>query len=492
MRELQARHGFRTVLAVPMMREGQPIGAIALLRRWVQPFPEADVNLVQTFADQAVIAIENTRLFNETREALEQQTATSEVLQAISNSVADTAPVFDKILAGCERLFAGNQLVVFLIDDQERLAVGAIRGLDPERIERMRKIFPVPLSGTVSEQAIRERRLVTYADVLHDRDVPEALRRIAGQLGGTYSVAVAPMLWEGKAIGSILVGRAELRAFDDKEQRLLRTFADQAVIAIQNARLFNETQEALEQQTRPPTCCRSSAARSPTRRRCSRRSSTAASACSRPTQLGIFLVGDDGLLHTGAFRGSLDRGREHTIPRAVGETPHRSRDSAPATVLHRRRAREVPGAGAPATRAVADLAGNISAVFAPMLWEGAGIGSIARSASAAEAVHRQGGQPAADLRRPGGDRDPERAPVQRDQGSARAAEGLGGDPERDQRLGGRRQSGVREDPGKLQASVRRRRARHPPRRRRRPAAGRRLRREGARHRGGDVSLPLST
>ncbi|HEY3634887.1 MAG TPA: GAF domain-containing protein [Caldimonas sp.] len=320
LRELQARLGFRTVLAVPMLRDGQPIGVIVLVRRWVQPFAEADVNLVRTFADQAVIAIENTRLFNETREALEQQTATSEVLQAISNSVADTAPVFDKILAGCERLFEGNQLVIFLVDDQERLAVGAIRGLDPERIERMREIFPVPLSGTVSEQAIRERRLVTYADVLHDPDVPEALRRIAGQLGGTYSVAVAPMLWEGKAIGSILVGRAELRAFDDKEQRLLRTFAEQAVIAIQNARLFNETKEALEQQTATADVLQvissSVADTAPVFEKildsCQRLFATA--------QLGIFLVGDDGLLHTGAFRGSLIEGVKHTFPRAVGET----------------------------------------------------------------------------------------------------------------------------------------------------------------------------
>ncbi|MCE9658724.1 MAG: GAF domain-containing protein [Burkholderiales bacterium] len=182
----------------------------------------------------------------ELSEALEQQIATSEVLQAISNSVADTAPVFDKILAACERLFAGDQLIVFLVDEQERLALGAIRGPEPERV---RRLFPVPLAGTATEVAIRERRLVTFADVLGDPDVPQGLRRIALQYGASYSVAVAPLLWEGKAIGSILVGRPELRAFDDKEQRLLRTFAEQAVIAIQNARLFNETKEALERQT---------------------------------------------------------------------------------------------------------------------------------------------------------------------------------------------------------------------------------------------------
>ena len=248
-RELQARNGFRTVLAVPMTREGRSIGAIALLRNQVRPFSSAEIALVQTFADQAMIAIENVRLFNETKEALEQQTATADVLQVISGSVADATPVFDRILVACERLFKGNQLIVFLIDAVEQLSIGAIRGPDPARLEKIRGLFPVPLAGTASEQAIRERRLVTFADVRHDPDVPEGLRRIATQYAEDYSVAVAPMLWEGGAIGSILVGRDELRRFDDKEQRLLRTFADQAVIAIQNARMFNETQEALAHQT---------------------------------------------------------------------------------------------------------------------------------------------------------------------------------------------------------------------------------------------------
>jgi hypothetical protein len=107
----------------------------------------------------------------------------------------------------------------------------------------------VPLAGTATEQAVRERRLVTYANALEDPDAPEGLRRIAAQYGEPYSIAVAPMLWEGGAIGSIMVARDELRRFDDKEQRLLRTFADQAVIAIKNARMFNETQEALAHQT---------------------------------------------------------------------------------------------------------------------------------------------------------------------------------------------------------------------------------------------------
>ncbi len=241
--------GFRSGLSVPMLRDQQMIGAITVNRAEPGLYADKEIALLQTFARQAVVAIENVRLFNETQEALEQQTATADVLQVIGNSVANTAPVFDKILIGCERLFNGSQMIVFLVGDEEVLDVAAIRGPDPDRIERARRQFPRPLAGTATEQAIRERRLVTFADVLRDPEVPEGLRQVAAQFGESYSVAIAPMLWEGRAIGSILVGRFELRAFDATERRMLQTFADQAVIAIQNARLFNETQQALERQT---------------------------------------------------------------------------------------------------------------------------------------------------------------------------------------------------------------------------------------------------
>ena len=249
MKEACRLAGFRSGLSVPMLRDRQLIGAITVNRAEPGLYADKEIALLQTFARQAVVAVENVRLFNETREALEQQTATADVLQVIGNSVSDTAPAFDKILVGCERLFNGSQMIVFLVDDDDVLDVAAIRGPDPDRIERARRLFPRPLAGTATEQAIRERRLVTFADVLRDPDVPEGLRQVAAQFGESYSVAVAPMLWEGRAIGSILVGRVELRAFDATEQRMLKTFADQAVIAIQNARLFNETQEALKRQT---------------------------------------------------------------------------------------------------------------------------------------------------------------------------------------------------------------------------------------------------
>ncbi|HEY2190609.1 MAG TPA: GAF domain-containing protein, partial [Caldimonas sp.] len=241
---VRANLGVAASLMLPLMRENECVAVLFIGRNYPRAFTDKEISLARSFVDQAAIAIENTRLFNETREALERQTATSDVLQAISNSVADTAPVFDKILAACERLFSGRDLVVFLLEGEDRLAIGAIRGPDRERVERIRSLFPVPLAGTATEQAIRERRLVTYGDVLNDPDVPDGLRRIATQFGETYGIAIAPMLWEGSSIGSIMVGRPELRRFDDKEQRLLRTFADQAVIAIQNARLFRQAQEA--------------------------------------------------------------------------------------------------------------------------------------------------------------------------------------------------------------------------------------------------------
>jgi GAF domain-containing protein/CheY-like chemotaxis protein/HAMP domain-containing protein len=234
----------RTMLGVPLMRDGAVVGVIILARGVVKAFAKKQIDLVSTFADQAVIAIENVRLFNETKEALERQTATAEVLQVISSSVADTKPVFDKILAACESLFNGLQMTIFLVDDKGMLDIGAMRGPDLGMIGSYRRQFPAPLSGSGTELAIRERRVVTFSDVLNDPGVPEKMRQRAVHFGQSRSIAIAPMLWEGKAIGSLQLARHELRAFNASEQRLLQTFADQAVIAIQNARLFKEAQEA--------------------------------------------------------------------------------------------------------------------------------------------------------------------------------------------------------------------------------------------------------
>ena len=245
-REMQRRIGHRAILSVPLMREDRAIGAIALWRMEARAFSESQIALVNTFADQAAIAIENVRLFNETREALEQQQASAEVLGVISSSVADTAPVFERISRSCKRLFEGVVVSINVVGDDGMLHLGYYDGPNPERL---RSIFPGPIDvNSSSGIALTERRVVHLVDAERDTKVPEYTRRSAFATG-MKSVVFAPMLWEGRGVGVITVARPFVKAFSDKEIALLKTFADQAVIAIQNARLFNETKEALNQQT---------------------------------------------------------------------------------------------------------------------------------------------------------------------------------------------------------------------------------------------------
>ena len=238
-RVIQERHGFRTVLAVPMLRDGVAVGAIGLLRMDVKPFSPSEIELVQTFADQAVIAIENVRLFNETKEALEQQTTTAEVLQVISGSMADARPVFDKILEGCQRLFAGSEMGISLIGDDGQVHLGAHLG---SAREELAQLYPRPIDTTPIGHAMAGADVVHLPDVLAAPELPDVMRQLA-ERKGNYSIMVAPLLWKDRNIGSIHVTRQPPSPFSEKEIGLLKTFADQAVIAIQNARLFNEIQE---------------------------------------------------------------------------------------------------------------------------------------------------------------------------------------------------------------------------------------------------------
>ena len=244
--EHAATLGLRRMLGVPMLRDGAVLGVIVLGWRESGQTPAALMNLLETFADQAVIAVENVRLFNATKEALDQQRASGEVLATISHSIADTKPVFDKILESCERLFAGRTIGINLVGDDGQIRLGAFHG--PGRAE-LEKIWPAPVNEeTGSGRAILRRSVVHVPDVEQGEGVSERTRQ-ACQAIGVRSVIFAPMLWEGRGIGAIFVGRDYVGPFSDKDIALLKTFADQAVIAIQNARLVNETKEALEQQT---------------------------------------------------------------------------------------------------------------------------------------------------------------------------------------------------------------------------------------------------
>ena len=199
---------------------------------------------MKTFADQAAIAIENVRLFNETKEALEQQKASAEILATISSSIADTKPVFEKIVASCAQLFDGDIVGIPLVQADGTMTLAAYHGPAGEAFARR---YPLPVDARTGAGASIIAREVRHYPDIEAADVP-SLARESFRVNGVRSAIFAPMLWEHGAIGAIFVGRRDVGPFSEKEIALLRTFANQAVIAIQNARLVNETREALEQQ----------------------------------------------------------------------------------------------------------------------------------------------------------------------------------------------------------------------------------------------------
>ena len=245
-RKIQERIGHRTMLAVPLLRERTALGVIALRRMEVRPFTDKQIALLKTFADQAAIAIENVRLFNETKEALERQTATAEILKVISASPTDVQPVFDIIAERAVKLCAGESGIVSRVDG-DVINLVASYGMKDEAIARVRRAFPMRAQDeTATARAVRSRAVSNIPDVL--ADARYARKEEAG-VAQFRSCVTVPMMREGAVIGAIFVARSQTGLFSDKQVELLKTFADQAVIAIENARLFNETKEALEQQT---------------------------------------------------------------------------------------------------------------------------------------------------------------------------------------------------------------------------------------------------
>jgi len=241
--EAPGTSGVRTLLGVPMRREGALIGVIAMWRTEVQPFTDKQVELIETFADQAVIAIENVRLFTELEvrnrdltESLDQQTATSEILQVISSSPTDVQPTFESIATNARRLCEAAHAMVFRFDG-ELIHLAAHANLGPEQLAAIRSVFPIPPGQrSVTARAILTRTLVHVRD---RRDDPELkYGALSENFPNTLSV---PLLRSGVPLGAITVTRAEIGLFSDRQIALLQTFADQAVIAIENVNLFRET-----------------------------------------------------------------------------------------------------------------------------------------------------------------------------------------------------------------------------------------------------------
>ena len=230
--------GARSLIAVPMFKDDVLIGAISLYRQEVRPFTERQIELVKNFAAQAVIAIENTRLLNELRDSLQQQTATADVLKIISRSTFDLQPVLDTLTEFSARLCQADHSFVLLREgDVYRCASGS--GDIPEWIEYLKQQTIKPGRGSVAARAALEERTVHIADVLAD---PEYTFLGAQKVGGYRTALGVPLMREGAPIGVMVLTRQTVRPFDRSHIALVTTFADQAVIAIENVRLFDEVQ----------------------------------------------------------------------------------------------------------------------------------------------------------------------------------------------------------------------------------------------------------
>jgi GAF domain-containing protein len=242
--------GSRSLLNVPMLKDGELVGAIGVYRQEVRPFTDKQVDLVSDFAAQAVIAIENTRLLNELRESLEQQTATSELLSVISASPGELEPVFSAMLENATRICQA-QFGVLSLREGAALRVVAMHNPPPAYAElRRREPIWVPTGqmGRIATQAIASKRAVQVPDLAIYNDADPLIRDFA-KTTGARSLVLVPLLKEDEVIGTSAIYRQEVRPFTDKQVELLTNFAAQAVIAIENTRLLSELRESLEQQT---------------------------------------------------------------------------------------------------------------------------------------------------------------------------------------------------------------------------------------------------
>jgi GAF domain-containing protein len=419
-RDIARKRGFRGMLVCPLLREGTTTGVITVTRKEPGPFEAHQVELLQTFADQAVIAIENVRLFNDTKEALERQTATAEVLNAISNSVSDTTPVFEKILDSCQHLFATEQLGIVVLKDDGLVHIAAWRG---ESMGPVMETFPRPLELTMTSRALAERRVIQFEDAAALDPIPESMRAVVDRVGH-HSIAYAPMLAGDERIGAIVVMSVPPRPLNAKQVAQLKTFADQAVIAIQNARQFNETREALEQQTATAEVLKvisgSMADATPVFEKI-------LESCEHlfgGDELDVLLVDEQGLLQIAAYKGMSHDVVAATFPAPVEITPA-------GQAIRARRVMHWPDRawpGRPQRPAQDVQARRVQVAFV----RPDAVGRPRHRCHRRGAVHRpvqgEGAGDAADLRRPGGYRDPERAAVQRDARSAGAADGHRGSP----------------------------------------------------------------
>jgi len=238
--------GARTLLNVPMIREKELIGVIGIYRQEVRPFTDRQIELVRNFAAQAVIAIENTRLLNELRESLEQQTATSEVLRVISSSPGDLAAVFNALLKNAVRICDAKIGNLALYDGNE-IRMVAMHNAPPVLKELRTRDPVIPMERSMSGAVVRAKKVIHVADVTVEE--PFVSHSPLSQLAAARTAVGVPMFRDNQVVGAIVIYRQNVEPFTQKQIELLTNFAAQAVIAIENTRLLNELRESLQQQT---------------------------------------------------------------------------------------------------------------------------------------------------------------------------------------------------------------------------------------------------
>ena len=364
--------GYRSVLSVPMVREGSVIGAISVMRPKEGRFAEHEVGLLQTFADQAVIAIENARLFNETRDALARQTASADILRVISQSPTDVQPVFESIVSAGVRLFGGAAVAVSQPRDGQ-VVLRAFAG-SGTRAAAWQATFPFPLTRDyVHGAALLDGRIVDIADA-NDDSLPHAVGRAHFLGSGFRAMTVVPMMREGVAIGAIAVVREQPGALGEQQLELLRTFADQAGIAIENVRLFNETKEALEQQQASADILRVISSSVSDAQPVFDKILQSSRHLFGSDETAVLLVDDEDQVTLGAYIGEQRDAVAATFPAPLSKSPagHAIRER---RVVHYTNATSDPQLTR-AVRRVAQLAGYDAMAYAPMMWNERGIGAI--------------------------------------------------------------------------------------------------------------------